>query len=189
MSVQPHDILGSEGRLAQRMANYELRPQQLEMADAVAEAMRDERHLIVEAGTGTGKSLAYLVPAILAVTSGDDRRPSARRIVVSTHTISLQQQLISQDLPLLNSVNRSDSGVLTKFAKKTPASGIPNTATIRKVIAPTLSQVDAALIENVSSPALLPSASMINTNAHAAMTPPAKPPPGVKCPYRTTWIP
>ena len=70
MELEPRDILGSDGRLAQRMAGYELRSQQLEMADAVAQALRGERHLIVEAGTGTGKSLAYLVPAILAVTSG-----------------------------------------------------------------------------------------------------------------------
>ena len=113
--LQPREILGPEGRLAQRMSGYELRSQQLEMADAVAAAMRDEKHLIVEAGTGTGKSLAYLVPAILAVTSGDDRPPAARRIVVSTHTISLQQQLISQDLPLLNSViPREYTAVLVK---------------------------------------------------------------------------
>ena len=115
MKLQPGEILGPEGRLAQRLAGYELRPQQLEMADAVAAAIRDETHLMVEAGTGTGKSLAYLVPAILAVTSGEGQKPSARRIVVSTHTISLQQQLISHDLPLLNSViPREYTAVLVK---------------------------------------------------------------------------
>jgi ATP-dependent DNA helicase DinG len=67
------------------------RPGQLEMADAVAEAMRTEEHLLVQAGTGTGKSLAYLVPAIL------HRRP----VVVSTATLALQAQLIRRDLPRL----------------------------------------------------------------------------------------
>lgn len=115
MSLQPREILGPKGRLRQRLDGYEERPQQLEMADAVAQALRDQRHLIVEAGTGTGKSLAYLVPAILAVTSGEDQRPAARRIVVSTHTISLQQQLISHDLPLLNSIiPREYTAVLVK---------------------------------------------------------------------------
>jgi len=67
--IDPVDILGPQGRIAARLANYEQRPQQLEMARAVAGAIEDRRHLIVEAGTGVGKSFAYLVPAILAVTA------------------------------------------------------------------------------------------------------------------------
>jgi ATP-dependent DNA helicase DinG len=76
------------------------------MADAVADALRDGRHLIAEAGTGVGKSFAYLVPAILAVTDlrGQDEDRAVRRVVVSTHTISLQEQLLHKDLPLLRSV-------------------------------------------------------------------------------------
>ncbi len=62
------DILGPEGSIARRLGNYEERPEQLAMAEGVAKAIRNKRHLIVEAGTGVGKSFAYLVPAILAAT-------------------------------------------------------------------------------------------------------------------------
>jgi ATP-dependent DNA helicase DinG len=100
--LAPADILGPEGRIAARLEHYELRPQQLEMAEAVAAALRQGRHAVVEAGTGVGKSFGYLVPAILA-TAGDGER-DCQRVVVSTHTISLQEQLISKDIPLLQSV-------------------------------------------------------------------------------------
>ena len=101
--LTPAEILGPEGRLAARLKTYERRPEQLQMAQAVAEAIDDPHHLIVEAGTGVGKSFAYLVPLILAATNSEedsDRRP-IKRVVVSTHTISLQEQLMSKDLPLL----------------------------------------------------------------------------------------
>ncbi len=114
--LQPADILGEEGRIAARLPHYELRPQQLQMAEAVADAIRKRQHLVVEAGTGVGKSFAYLVPAILAATAGegDEEKPS-KKIVISTHTISLQEQLISKDLPFLNSViPREFSAVLVK---------------------------------------------------------------------------
>jgi ATP-dependent DNA helicase DinG len=103
--LSPADILGPSGRIAARLGNYEQRPEQLEMAEAVAAAIKDRRHLVVEAGTGVGKSFAYLVPAILAVADGtqESERPTTR-IVVSTHTIGLQEQLIQKDLPFLNSV-------------------------------------------------------------------------------------
>ncbi len=94
------DILGAEGRIAARLSQYEHRQQQITMAEAVAEAVQSGRHLIAEAGTGTGKSFAYLTPAILAVC----QNPDVRRVVVSTHTISLQEQLIAKDLPFLNAV-------------------------------------------------------------------------------------
>src|SRR5579871_2437705 len=93
------DILGPKGAIARRLHNYEARPQQLEMADAVAEAIANRHHLMVEAGTGVGKSFAYLVPAIQAALADEDCR-----VVVSTHTISLQEQLIAKDLPFLQSV-------------------------------------------------------------------------------------
>ena len=117
------DILGSEGLIARRLQNYEQRPQQLAMAEAVAKAIANERHLVVEAGTGVGKSFAYLVPAILAATAptadgvqpADNKSKKPLRVVVSTHTISLQEQLISKDVPLLNSViPREFSAVLVK---------------------------------------------------------------------------
>src|SRR5262245_14854944 len=165
MSMTAADILGPDGRIAARLSNYEHRPQQLEMADAVARAIAARRHLLVEAGTGVGKSFAYLVPAILAAAASQNRPtgtapdtsagaapdtepgaertprqaggPSAAgalgalgealgsddrqeeddtpgsdaadgdrgpRIVVATHTISLQEQLIHKDLPFLNAV-------------------------------------------------------------------------------------
>src|SRR6516165_5369198 len=92
-------ILGSGGTVAGRLNNYEPRPQQLQMADAVATAIADKRHLMVEAGTGVGKSFAYLVPAILAATADKDCK-----VIVSTHTISLQEQLVRKDIPFLQAV-------------------------------------------------------------------------------------
>jgi ATP-dependent DNA helicase DinG len=104
--LTPAEILGPAGRIAARLEHYEQRPEQLAMAEAVAEAIANKHHLIAEAGTGVGKSFAYLVPAILAVAQGDQagRDAPQRRVVISTHTISLQEQLIQKDLPLLNSV-------------------------------------------------------------------------------------
>ncbi|MEX0711340.1 MAG: helicase C-terminal domain-containing protein [Pirellulales bacterium] len=104
MTLAPEEILGPQGRIAARLSHYEHRPEQLAMAKAVAEAIGGRRHLVVEAGTGVGKSFAYLVPAILHAAAGkevEERRP---RVVVSTHTISLQEQLMEKDLPLLNAV-------------------------------------------------------------------------------------
>jgi ATP-dependent DNA helicase DinG len=74
---------------------FEPRPQQAQMAEAVAGAIEDSRHLIVEAGTGVGKSFAYLVPAILTALERQIQ------IVISTYTISLQEQLIAKDIPFL----------------------------------------------------------------------------------------
>jgi len=79
------------GALSKWQPNYEFRQGQLDMAEAVEAALADKRHLIVEAGTGTGKTLAYLVPALL----------SGKRIVVSTHTKNLQEQLFFKDVPFL----------------------------------------------------------------------------------------
>lgn len=93
------DILGPNGCIAQALPHYECRPQQLEMANAVAEAIRNRRHLLVEAGTGVGKSFAYLVPALLAALDNVEHR-----VIVSTHTINLQEQLIHKDLPFLQKV-------------------------------------------------------------------------------------
>ncbi len=93
------ELLGPGGGIARRLgADYELRPQQLEMAGAVENAFLSGEHLLVEAGTGTGKSFAYLLPAIDAAV----RRK--KRVVVSTHTISLQEQIVEKDIPLLRSV-------------------------------------------------------------------------------------
>lgn len=120
-------VLGPGGSISRRIANYEHRKEQLQMALAVTQALNDRKHLIVEAGTGVGKSFGYLVPAILFATSDEaqlesteesddpDQAPKGRRIVISTHTISLQEQLIAKDLPLLNAViPREFSSVLVK---------------------------------------------------------------------------
>jgi ATP-dependent DNA helicase DinG len=114
--LTPADILGPGGRVAARLEHYEPRREQLEMADAVADALREKHHLVVEAGTGVGKSFAYLVPAILATTAPRDPDVApVRRVVVSTHTISLQEQLITKDLPLLNAViPREFTAILVK---------------------------------------------------------------------------
>jgi ATP-dependent DNA helicase DinG len=113
------EILGEGKLVARRLSRYERRPQQLAMADAVGAAIADRKHLIVEAGTGVGKSFGYLVPAILAATANqadsvdDAERPP--RIVVSTHTIGLQEQLMTSDLPLLASaIPREFTAVLGK---------------------------------------------------------------------------
>lgn len=120
MSLTAADILGPDGAIARRLTNYEDRPQQLAMAEAVAKAIAAKRHLVVEAGTGVGKSFAYLAPAILAATADegrgeDEERKGPRRVVISTHTIALQEQLLRKDLPLLNSViPREFTAVLAK---------------------------------------------------------------------------
>jgi ATP-dependent DNA helicase DinG len=87
-----------EALIAKAVANYEHRPQQAAMAEAVAAAFEDHRHLLVEAGTGVGKSFAYLLPAIERILS------HGQRIIVSTHTIALQEQLINKDIPALGAV-------------------------------------------------------------------------------------
>jgi ATP-dependent DNA helicase DinG len=105
-------ILGPDGSIRHRLGTYEPRPQQLEMAEAVADAIAEPRHLMVEAGTGTGKSFAYLVPAILAATTSREKN---FRVVISTHTISLQEQLVRKDIPFLQSVMpKPFSAVLVK---------------------------------------------------------------------------
>jgi len=88
-------MLGEEGNFSRAFPDYEYREQQVEMVAAVAEAFNQGEHLIVEAGTGTGKSVGYLLPA--AFWAHENERP----VVVSTNTINLQDQLIHKDLPQL----------------------------------------------------------------------------------------
>ena len=83
------------GLLARVLPQYEARPQQQQMAQTILDGLRTGRHTAVEAGTGTGKSLACLLPAaIWAAETG-------RRAVIAPHTIQLQQQLVNKDVPLL----------------------------------------------------------------------------------------
>ena len=88
----------SDKGLLSKAQNFEFRPQQQEMAVAVARALEEERHLIVEAGTGVGKSLAYLVPSILFALE------KHKKAIISTHTINLQEQLLHKDIPILKKV-------------------------------------------------------------------------------------
>lgn len=88
-------VFGTDGPLARGLKGYERRDEQLRMALAVAEAFNRDRVVLVEAGTGTGKSLAYLVPAILWAVRNNER------VVISTNTINLQEQLMGKDLPFL----------------------------------------------------------------------------------------
>ncbi len=84
-------VLAPGGSLERALPGYEPRPDQLRMAEAVADALSRRRYLVAEAGTGTGKTLAYLLPAVL----------SGRRVVISTATRTLQEQIWGKDLPLL----------------------------------------------------------------------------------------
>ena len=92
---QLDEVFGSQGILAQGLSSYVQRRGQIDMAKLVAESLEDHRVLVVEAGTGTGKTLAYLVPAIIWTSENDTR------VVISTNTINLQDQIWNQDLPLL----------------------------------------------------------------------------------------
>ena len=89
--VTVEGIFGPGGLLAKRHPGYEFRASQLEMARIAEEAFAKHQHVLIEAGTGTGKTLAYLIPAIR----------SGRRVVVSTATKSLQEQLFQKDVPFL----------------------------------------------------------------------------------------
>src|SRR5215467_9535791 len=86
-----HEFFAPGGLLSKAHPNYEFRRGQLQMAEAVAKALSEKRHLIVEAGTGTGKTLAYLLPVIR----------SGKRVVISTGTKNLQEQLFFKDIPFL----------------------------------------------------------------------------------------
>lgn len=97
LSRTTSEFFGSSGALS-KLRDFEFRPQQQQMAVAVARALEEERPLVVEAGTGVGKSLAYLAPAVRKALDEN------RKAIISTHTINLQEQLIEKDIPLLQSV-------------------------------------------------------------------------------------
>src|SRR5829696_1940221 len=91
-------VFGTGGLIAKFHDNYEHRPGQIKMAEEIVRAFEEKRHLIVEAGTGTGKTLAYLVPAIAAALA------TRKRVVISTGTKNLQEQLMEKDIPFLQKV-------------------------------------------------------------------------------------
>ena len=92
------EFFGTDGLLAGSSLQFEQRPGQLIMAAAIEQAFKDRRHLIVEAGTGTGKTLAYLLPALRFA------RENGQRVIVSTGTKNLQEQLALKDIPFLESL-------------------------------------------------------------------------------------
>jgi ATP-dependent DNA helicase DinG len=102
-------VLAPGGGVADRLEGYEHRPEQLRMLAAVINAFNDDAVLTVEAGTGTGKSLAYLLPAIAWALANKER------VIVSTHTINLQEQLVRKDLPFLQ--KRAGYDVVTALVK------------------------------------------------------------------------
>ena len=96
--VEETTTMFSDSGLLSKAKNFEFRAEQQQMAVEVAESLKKSRHLIVEAGTGVGKSLAYLIPAILHAVSQN------KKAVISTHTINLQEQLTEKDLPMLKQI-------------------------------------------------------------------------------------
>ncbi len=113
-------IFGAEGLLARKLKGFEKRDEQMKMSLAVSEAFNNDRVLLVEAGTGTGKSLAYLVPAIIWALRNNER------VMISTNTINLQEQLIKKELPFL--ARHYDSGLKAVLVK-----GRKNYACLRKL--------------------------------------------------------
>jgi len=108
-SLDIQDVLAPGGPIAKSFPGFESRPQQLQMAAAVQKAFLAGRYLVAEAGTGVGKSFAYLVPAIELVLR------KAGRVLISTFTITLQEQLINKDIPFLaDCLPRSFTAVLAK---------------------------------------------------------------------------
>ncbi len=97
------EVIGPQGTLSEVIAGFERRRQQEQMADAVAEAINVSGQILVEAGTGTGKSLAYLVPAALSATERGET------VVLSTNTLALQDQLLRKDVPdLIAALTKAD---------------------------------------------------------------------------------
>ncbi|GGJ07331.1 DNA polymerase III subunit epsilon [Alicyclobacillus cellulosilyticus] len=95
-------LLDADSPLLSALPGFEVRPGQLQMVEAVAAALAEGHHLLVEAGTGVGKSLAYLIPAALYA------RARRERVVVATHTIALQDQIRDRDFPVLRKVLGED---------------------------------------------------------------------------------
>jgi ATP-dependent DNA helicase DinG len=96
--VEKTEAIFAPGGLLAKAKNFEVRPQQQAMAGAIARALEEERHLVVEAGTGVGKSLAYLAPSVLFALE------QKKKAIISTHTINLQEQLLYKDIPILKKV-------------------------------------------------------------------------------------
>ena len=121
-----HGMLGPEGPFAKVFEGFEHRPEQEEMLDAVTSAVYGQRHLIIEGGTGVGKSLAYLLPAALFALAG------GQKVVVSTNTINLQEQLIEKDIPTLLRVLEETGLVEEGALRVAPLKGRANYLCLRR---------------------------------------------------------
>ncbi len=104
--VTLREIFSPGGLIERHLDRYEFREEQLHMAHEVSRALTSDEHLIVEAGTGVGKSFAYLIPAI------SHALRSEQKVVISTNTISLQEQLVTKDIPFLHRVLPRDFNIL-----------------------------------------------------------------------------
>ena len=104
--VTLREIFSPGGLISQQLEGYEFRQEQLQMAHEVARAFEASEHLVVEAGTGVGKSFAYLIPAISLALKAE------QKVVISTNTISLQEQLVTKDIPFLQRVLPRDFNVV-----------------------------------------------------------------------------
>ena len=98
LSFDAETLLGPEGLLADTLEAYEYRPEQINMAKHVFEVLQNGEHGIIEAGTGVGKSLAYLLPMIYYTVE------EGKLAVIATHTLTLQEQLFQKDIPFLKEV-------------------------------------------------------------------------------------
>ena len=108
--IDPLELLGPDGPIARHLDDYEQRQEQLDMVTAIGQAITEKKHLVVEAGTGTGKSFAYTVAVLPFL---DDTHK--RKIVISTFTIALQEQLFLKDIPFLKNATGIDfKAVLVK---------------------------------------------------------------------------
>lgn len=96
--VELNRLLETDGPFAKNYPEYKYRPQQADIVNLAAEALNNDKHLLIEAGTGTGKSLAYLLPAIFWAVLNNSR------VVIATHTINLQEQLWLSDLPVIKRI-------------------------------------------------------------------------------------
>ena len=118
--------LSPDGLLSRTLPGFEWRPQQVEMMRAVAEAFNSGHHLMVEGGTGVGKSLAYLLPAILySVKNG-------ARVVISTNTINLQEQLLTKDIPALTRALEDNGLIPADEFRAVPLKGRANYLCLRR---------------------------------------------------------
>ena len=95
-------IFKNDGLIARHLKNYEFRPEQMQMAKAIERAIDSKKHLVVEAGTGVGKTLSYLIPFI------DWAVKQNKKVVISTYTKTLQEQLVKKDLPFLQNILNLD---------------------------------------------------------------------------------